>query len=120
MKKVVSDMEKMNKDRRRAEEEYLESQQQKLEVLRIKEDGIGNVDDLLTYIVEVIEDVKKSEDIARMANNGIIYSEAIGIRREFAKLLELVTKDGTAIPMEEVDGTEEKFRAENSGEEAYQ
>ena len=120
MKKVVSDLGKMNKDRRKAEEEYLDSQQQMLEIRRIMRDGITNVDELLLYVSDVILSVTHSEDLARTGNNPIVYSEAIGIRREMTKLLELVLKDGTAIPMEEVDGTEEAHREKNTGEEAYQ
>ena len=120
MKSVESDLEKMNKDRRRAEEEYLASQKERIEVERIKKDGISNVDDLVLYVRKVIEDVMHSEDLARLGNNPIVYSEAIGIRREFVKLKELILKDGTAAPMEEVDGTEEKHRKHNEGEEAYQ
>ena len=119
-KKVESDLEKMNKDRRRAEKEYLYGQEQMLEVRRIMEDGISNVDELILYVADVIDGVARSEDLARANNNSIVYSEAVGIRREFTKLLELVLKDGTAIPMEETDGTEEKFREENEGTEGYQ
>ena len=113
----MNDLEKMNKDRRKAEEEYLDSQQQMLEIRRIMQDGIGNIDELILYISDVILSVTHSEDLARASNNGIVYSEAVGIRREFTKLLELVLKDGTAMPME--DGTEEKFREENDGQEGY-
>ena len=118
-KQVESDLEKMNKDRRKAEEEYLVSQQRMLEIRRIMRDGITNVDELILYVADVITGVTHSEDLARASNNSIVYSEAVGIRREFTKLLELVLKDGTAIPMKDVDGTEEKHRAKNDGEEAY-
>ena len=118
-KKMESDLEKMNKDRRKAEEEYLDSQQQMLEIRRIMRDGITDVDELILYIADVIQSVKHSEDLARQHDNHIVYSEAVGIRREFTKLLELVLKDGSAIPMEEVDGTEEKHRVNNKGEESY-
>ena len=116
-KKVASDLEKMGKDRRKAEEEYLASQQLKTEVMRIQRDGIGNVEDLVTYVGRVIEEVKHSETVARLSNNPIVYSEAIGIRREMEKLLVLVLKDGTA--MEHTDGTEEAHREKNDGEEGY-
>lgn len=120
LKKVESDLEKMNKDRRKAEEEYIDSQAQMLEVRRIMKDGITNVDELILYTADVILSVTHSEDLARANNNSIVYSEAVGIRREFTKLLELILKDGTAIPMEDVDGSEEAHRANNTGEEAYQ
>ena len=119
-KQVESDLEKMNKDRRKAEEEYLDNQAQMLEVRRIMQDGISNVDELILYVTDVIQSVTHTEDLARVSNNAIVYSEAVGIRREFTKLLELVLKDGTAIPMEETDGTEEAHRANNEGEEGYQ
>ena len=119
-KQVESDLEKMNKDRRKAEEEYLDSQQQMLEIRRIMRDGISDVDELILYVADVIKSVMHSEDLARASNNSIVYSEAVGIRREFTKLLDLILKDGTAMPMEEVEGTEEKHRAENDGEESYQ
>ena len=118
MGKVNSDLEKMNKDRRKAEEAYLESQERMLEIERIKKEGISGVEDLVFYIDDVIESVKHSEDLARMQNNPIVYSEAIGIRREMEKLLTLVFTDGTAI--EQIDGTEEAHRESNTGEEAYQ
>ena len=117
MEKVVSDLEKMGKDRRKAEEEYLESQERMLEVQRIRREGISDVEDLITYSFDVIESVKHSEDLARMQNNAIVYSEAVGIRREFEKLLELILKDGSA--MENIEGTEENHRANNDGEEGY-
>ena len=116
-KKVESDLEKMNQDRRRAEEEYLASQEEGIEMERIRNEGISNVDDLVLYVEKAIEDIIHSEDLARLGNNPIIYSEAIGIRREFVKLLNLIFKDGTA--MEEIDGTEEKHREENDGNEGY-
>ena len=114
-KQVESDLEKMNKDRRKAEEEYLDSQQAMLEVRRIQRDGISNVEELILYVSDVIGGVTHAEDIARANNNSIIYSEAVGIRREMAKLLDLVLKDGTAL-----DGSEEYHRANNEGEEGYQ
>ena len=119
-KKVNSDLEKMNKDRRKAEEEYLVSQQQMVEVSRIMREGISNVDELIIYVADVTQGVTHAEDVARASNNAIMYSEAVGIRREFTKLLNLILEDGTAIPMEEMDGTEEAHREKNNGEEAYQ
>ena len=119
-KKIISDMDKMNKDRRKAEEEYLASQQQMLELRRIMRDGITNGEELLLYVADVIISVERSEDLARASNNSIVYSEAVGIRREFAKLLELILKDGTAIPVEEADGSEEAHRNNNDGSESYQ
>ena len=116
-KKVESDLEKMGKDRRKAEEAYIEEMNNKLEVQRIQREGISSVEDLITYTARVIEEVKHAETVARVGNNPIMYSEAIGIRREFEKLLNLVLMDGTA--MEQVDGTEEKHRAENDGQEGY-
>ena len=111
--KEETDTEKMAEDRRKADEEY--DQQMVYEIRRIQRDGISNVDELLLYIANVIESVKHSEDLARVGNNPIVYSEAVGIRREFEKLGVLVLKDGTA----NMDGTEEKHREENDGEESY-
>lgn len=116
-KKLETDLEKMNKDRRKAEEEYLDSQQQMLEVRRIQRDGISNVEELILYVTNVIESVKHSEDLARQHDNHIVYSEAVGIRREMEKFLNLVFKDGTAV--ESIDGTEEAHRANNEGKEGY-
>lgn len=116
-KKNLTDLERMDADRRKAEEAYLESQQNMLNVKRIMREGISDVEDLLAYLVACIEDAKHMEDIARERNNNILYSETIGIRREFVKLLELVLMDGTAL--EDVEGTEEHHRAENEGEEGY-
>lgn len=115
--KVESDLEKLNRDRKKAEEAYLVSMDRKLEVERIRKEGISSVEDLIAYIDDIIESVQHSEDLARMSNNPIVYSEAIGIRREMTKLLNLVFMDGTAA--EHVNGTEEKHREENTGEEGY-
>ena len=115
--KKETDLEKLNKDRRRAEEEYLASQQAMLEIRRIQRDGINNVEDLVLYVNDVIGSVIHAEDLARASNNNIIYSEAVGIRREMGKLLDLIFKDGMA--MESIDGTEEKHRETNKGEEGY-
>ena len=114
-KKVLTDLEKMNKDRARAEQEHMEQKEEVTEVFRIMREGISGVEELLIYLAACIKDAKHVEDIARASNNNIMYSEAIGIRREFSKLMELVLKDGTA-----VDGTEEAHRVKNEGEEGYQ
>ena len=115
---MASDLEKMGKDHRKAEEDYLENQQRMFEVRRIQRDGINSVEELLLYVTDVIASVKHSEDLARQNDNGIVYSEAIGIRREMEKLLNLVLMDGTAL--KSIDGTEEAHRANNKGDEAYQ
>ena len=121
MSKVTSDLEKMGKDRRKAEEEYLEHRDYMLEVKRIENEGISDVNELLTYLVAVIEGVEHSEDLARAANNAIVYSEAIGIKREMQKIVKLVMKSGTVTEQGESEGgTEESHRAENDGQEAYQ
>lgn len=117
---MESDLDKMNKDRRKAEEAYLESQQIMLEIRRIQRDGITNPEELILYVSDVIESVKHSEDLARQHDNHIVYSEAVGIRREMEKLLALILKDGSAAKsMEVVDGTEEAHRENNKGEEGY-
>jgi hypothetical protein len=59
------------------------------------------------------------EDLARASNNNILYSEAVGIRREFSKLVKLLLKGEEEEDLEGVDGTEEKFREENDGNESY-
>ena len=121
MSKVTSDLEKMGKDRRKAEEEYLEHRDYVLEVKRIENEGISDANELLTYLVAVIEGVEHSEDLARAANNAIVYSEAIGIKREMQKIVKLVMKSGTVTEQGESEGgTEESHRAENDGQEAYQ
>ena len=116
-KKMTSDLEKMGKDRRKAEEAYLENQQRILEVQRIQRDGINTIEELLLYITNVIESVKHSEDLARQNDNNIVYSEAIGIRREMEKLLILIFGGGAK--EETTDGTEEAHRTNNNGEEGY-
>lgn len=118
-KKVNEDLEKMNKDRRKAEEEYLESRERTLEIERIKKEGITSVENLVLYVTDVIESVKHSEDLARMQNNPIVYSEAIGIRREMEKLFNLIFMDGTAAEKIDLEGTEEAHREKNKGEEGY-
>ena len=116
-KKNLTDLEKINAERRKAEAEYLDAQQDMLNVRRIMREGIGNVEDLLSYLVACIEDAKHMEDLARERNNTILYSETIAIRREFTKLVDLVLMDGSA--EEVIDGTEEKHREENDGNESY-
>lgn len=116
--KLESSLEKMNKDRRKAEEEYLEGQTRMLEIQRIKRDGINNGEELVMYAEDVILSVMHSEDLARQHDNHIVYSESIGIRREMQKLLNLVRMVG--VELEEIDGTEEKHRVNNNGEEGYQ
>ena len=119
-KKVLSDLEKMNKDRAAAEAEYAEQKEELTEVFRIMREGIQNDKELVTYLVACIGDAKHMEDIARQSNNNILYSEAIGIRREFVKLLKLMFKGGEKEEdFTDVDGTEEAHRAKNEGEEGY-
>jgi hypothetical protein len=119
-KKVLSDLEKMNKDRTRAEQEYMEQKEELTEVFRMMREGIKDGDELLTYLIACIKDAKHVEDVARKSNNTIMYSEAVGIKREFSKLLKLLVMNNEEEENpEEVDGTEEKHRAENNGEEGY-
>lgn len=120
--KIETDLEKMNKDRRRAEEAYLEGQKKALEIQRIQQVGINNPDELLLYVTDVIEDVKHSEDLARQQNNSIVYSEAIGIRREMSKLRDLImlpVMRGREKVANEMEGTEEAHREKNKGVEGY-
>ena len=121
--KVASDLEKMNKDRRKAEEEYLASKDRKLNVQKIMKEGILSSEDLMNYLDMVVEEVKLSEDMGRLHNNPIVYSEAIGIKREFEKLLNLLYVGAEKLQggeaTESVDGTEEKHRESNDGGEAY-
>lgn len=120
-KKVLSDLEKMNKSREEQAKAYMEKKEQMLEVYRITREGISNVEELVTYLVACIEDAEHMEDISRKENNNIMYSETIAIRREFTKLLKLMLMDGTADQkIEDIDGTEEAHRANSEGEEAYQ
>jgi len=120
-KRVLSDLEKMNKDRAKAEAEYMEQREEVLDIHRMLKEGIQNTDELLRYLVFCINDCKQMEDLARKENNNIIYSEAIGIRREFTKLLKLLMiPENIMEGDEEEDGTEEAHRANNDGSEAYQ
>ena len=119
-KKVLSDLEKMNKDRAKAEKEYMEQREEMLDIHRMFEEGIADGDELLRYLAFCINDCKQMEDIARKDNNNIIYSEAIGIRREFTKLLKLLLIPDDVMEVEEgEDGTEEAHRANNDGGEGY-
>ena len=114
MSKVSSDLDKMKKDRRRAEEEYLNSMNRRLEVERITREGIKTQDELILYLQEGIENVKLSEDAARLSNNSIVYSESIAIKREFRKLLSLIM-----FPEVEAETAEEIHRQNTTGEEGY-
>ena len=118
-KKVLSDLEKMNKDRAKAEAEYMEQREEVLNIHRILKEGIADGSELYEYLVFCVNDCKHMEDIARKENNSIVYSEAIGIRREFTKLLKLLTMAEKVEECEE-DGTEEAHRAKNDGSEAYE
>jgi len=116
-KKVLSDLEKMNKDRAKAEAEYMEQKEEVLDIHRMLKEGIADGDELLRYLVFCVNDCKHMEDLARKDNNNIIYSEAIGIRREFTKLLKLLL-----IPEdEEADENEGEaiHRKNNDGMEGY-
>ena len=117
-KKVLSDLEKMNKDRAKAEAEYMEQREEVLNIHRILKEGIADGSELYEYLVFCVNDCKHMEDIARKENNSIVYSEAIGILREFTKLLKLLTM---VEPVEEgdEDGTEEAHRVNNDGSEGY-
>lgn len=118
-KKVNSDLEKMNRDRRKAEEAYLANQQAVLNVHRIIKEGIDNTDDLVDYLVFGIEDAKVMEDAGRKANNSIVYAEAIAVRREFGKLIDLLAKAGERADEEAEHGGERKHRENNEGDESY-
>ena len=119
-KKVLSDLEKMNKDRAKAEAEYTAQKEELTEVFRIMREGIKNDEELVTYLVACIGDAKHMEDIARQGNNTIMYSETVAIKREFTKLLKLLLKGGEEMEdLTDVDGTEEKHREVNDGSEGY-
>jgi len=95
-----------------------------LDIHRMLKEGIQSVEELFKYLVFCIDDCKHMEDRARDTNNNIIYSEAIGIRREFTKLLKLLLIPGDEEEEEEEeggeeDGTEEGHRANNDGSEGY-
>lgn len=115
----LSDLEKMNAERKKAEAEYAEQREQMLDVKKIMREGVQDFDDLVKYLVAAIQDCKHMEDLGRMGNNNIMYSEAVGIRRELTKLLKLVLLEPEE-EVENVDGTEEKHRANNDGNEGYQ
>ena len=114
MNKTNSDLEKMKMDRKRAEEEYLNSMNRRLEVERITREGIKTQEELILYLQEGIENVKMSEDAARLSNNSIVYSESIAIKREFRKLLSLIM-----FPEVEAETAEEIHRQNTDGGEAY-
>jgi hypothetical protein len=110
----------MNKDRAKAEAEYAAQKEELTEVFRIMREGIETDEELVIYIAACIKDARHAEDLARGSNNTIMYSEAVGIRREFIKLLKLLMKGGEREEnFEDVDGTEEAHRANNEGEEGY-
>ena len=114
MSKISSDLEKMKKDRRRAEEEYLNTMNRRIEVERITREGIKTQDELILYLQQGIEDVKMSEDAARLSNNNIVYCESIAIKREFRKLLSLIM-----LPEVQEETAEEIHRQSTDGGEAY-
>ena len=120
--KVLSDLEKMNKNREQAAREYLEGKKETLEVFRIIREGITSFEELVDYVVFAIKDAEHGEDQARMANNNIMYSEMIAVRREFNKLMELLAKGGEKVEAEQVEeenAGEAAHREGNDGLEAY-
>ena len=112
--KVASDLEKMKADRRKAEEAYIDSMNRRLEVERITREGIRTQEELILYLQDGIENVKMSEDAARLSNNNIVYCESIAIKREFPKLLSLVM-----LPEVQGETAEEAHRQSTDGGEAY-
>ena len=119
-KEKLTDLEKITAERKKAEAEYLESQQSMLNVKRIMREGINDFEELVQYLVAAIQDAKHMEDLARASNNNIMYSETVGIRREFSKLLKLLLMvEKEEEDLEEVDGSEEHHRANNDGDEGY-
>jgi hypothetical protein len=118
-KKVLSDLEKMNKSREEQAKAFMEQKEETLEVFRITQEGINGTEELLTYLVACVKDAAHMEDIARSNNNSIMYSEAVAVRREFSKLLKLLFMNTEEENFEETDGTEENFRKENEGKEGY-
>ena len=116
-KRVLSDLEKMDKDRAKAEAEYMEQKEEVLDIHRMLKEGIANDDELLRYLIFCINDCKQMEDLARKDNNNIVYSETIGIRREFSKLLELLLMpDGEEVSENEGEAI---HRANNDGMEGF-
>ena len=116
---VLTDLEKMNKDREQAAMEYLEGKKETLEVFRIIREGITSFEELVDYVVFAIKDAEHGEDQARITNNNIMYSEMIAVRREFNKLMELLAKGGEKFEAEEENAGEAAHREENDGLEAY-
>lgn len=119
-KKNQSFLDRMNEERTRAEKEYINNLNAQMEVKRIMREGITTGEELSSYVELAIREASHMEDVARKTNNAIVYSEAIGIKREFEKLLNLVRLG--AMNMSEadaIDGTEENHRANNKGDEGY-
>ena len=114
MSKTSTDLDKLKADRQRAEREYIDSMNRRLEVERITREGIKTQDELILYLQEGIENVKLSEDAARLSNNAIVYSESIAIKREFRKLLSLIM-----LPEVQAETAEEVHRQSTTGEEGY-
>jgi len=114
MSKASSDLEKMKKDRRRAEEEYLNTMNRRIEVERITREGIKTQGELILYLRERVDGAKITEDAAKLSNNLILYSEANAIQREFRFLLSLIM-----LPEVEAETQEEAHRQNTDGGEAY-
>ena len=89
-KKILSDLEKMSLERKRAWEEYEKSYVKRREIDRLMDEGIKNFDELVFYIRETL---KASDEInvnARNVNNEILYIESVAVKREFKILLNLI------------------------------
>jgi len=89
-KKVLTDLEKMNMERKRAWEEYEESYVKQRELDRLMDEGIKTFDELVFYIRETLKATDNLNVTARNMNNQILYIESVAVRREFKILLNLI------------------------------
>jgi len=89
-KKVLSDLEKMNMERKRAWDEYEKSYVKQRELDRLMDEGIKNFDELVFYIRETLKATDNLNVTARNMNNNILYIESVAVRREFKILLNLI------------------------------
>ena len=101
------------------DEKIEEPAKEVIEVFRIIREGITSFEELVDYILFVIKSAEEGEDQARMANNNIMYSEMIALRREFNKLMELLAKGGEKVEAEQEIAGEATHRENNEGMEAY-
>ncbi|RLF97017.1 hypothetical protein DRN58_09260 [Thermococci archaeon] len=105
-KRILSDLEKMNVERKRAWKEYEKNYVKQRELDRLMDEGIKNFDELVFYIRETIKAANNLNLAARNSDNKLLYVESTAVRREFKILLNLILVGEEKEEEEKEDGME--------------